>query len=144
MGTNLSLLAIIRKRADIAGEVEALSARCHQLRVNLVHLDAAIRIMDPDAEPELIRPRKPSRRGCDWFGRQELLRLALEGVRKAERPLSTVEIARGVMLCKGIVVDDAIALRRVAGMVKGVLHRQDGRTVERAGSGRDVGWRIAN
>jgi hypothetical protein len=51
----------------------------------------------------------------------------LKGVRKAERPLSTIEIARGVMLCKGMVVDDTVTLRRVAGMVKGVLHRQDGR-----------------
>ena len=105
-----------------------------------MHLDAAIRILCPDAEPELIRPRKPSRKGCDWFGRQELRRLGMEGMREAERPLSCVEIARGVMACKGMDAGDAIALRRVAGMVKGVLHRQDGRTVERVGSGRDVGW----
>src|SRR3954447_23952124 len=135
METKPDLSAIIGKRADIAGEVDVLASRLDQLRADLVHLDAAIRILCPDAEPELIRSRKPSRKGCDWFGRQELPRLVLERIREAEKPLSTVEIAREVMLCKGVVVDDAIALRRVAGMVKGVLHRQEGRTVGRVGSG---------
>src|SRR3954452_16041855 len=74
--------------ATLAGESEALDARLGQLRADLVHLDAAIRIKCPDAEPELIRPRKPSRKRCDGFGRQELLRLALERMREAERPLS--------------------------------------------------------
>lgn len=31
--------------------------------------------------------------------------------------------------------DDGEALRRVAGMVKGALHRRDGRMVEREGNG---------
>ena len=37
---------------------------------------------------------------------------------------------------------DAVALRRVAGMVKGALHRREGRMVERVGNGRDVRWRV--
>ena len=90
--------------------------------------------MCPDAEPELIRPRKPSRKGCDWFGRQELPRLVLAALRAAEQPLSCAELARTVMERKGLPVD-AVALRRVAGMVKGALHRRDGRMVERVGMG---------
>ena len=66
---DIATSALIRKRAELAGEVEALDARAAQLRADLVHLDAAIRIMCPDADPELIRPRKPSRKGCDWFER---------------------------------------------------------------------------
>ena len=73
---DIATAALIRKRAELAGEALALDARLAQLRADLVHLDAAIRIMCPEAEPELIRPRKPSRKGCDWFGRQELVRLA--------------------------------------------------------------------
>jgi hypothetical protein len=99
--------------------------------------------MRPDAEPELIRPRKPSRKGCDWFGRQELPRLILERLRAAEQPLSAVEIARAVMACKGLDAADGTALQRVAGMVKGALNRRQGRMVERVGNGRDVRWRIA-
>ena len=140
MATNLVLSAMSRQRATLAGEIEALDAKLGQLRAALVHLDAAIRIMCPDAEPELIRPRKPSRKGCDWFGRQELPRLILAGLREAGRPLSTVEIARAMMVCKGMDAGDVIALQRVTGMVKDVLHRQDGRTVAKDGKG----WRISS
>jgi hypothetical protein len=97
--TDFAVSALIRKRAELAGEVEELAARCDQLCADLVHLDAAIRIMCPDAKPELIRPRKPSRKGCDWFGRQELPRLILGSLRGTEQPLSCVEIARAVMAC---------------------------------------------
>jgi hypothetical protein len=111
--------ALIRKRAELAAETDALSARCDQLRADLAHLDAASRIMCPAAEPELIRPRKPSRKGCDWFGRQELPRLILGSLsRGAEQPLPCVEIARAVMACKGLNPADHMALGRVAGMVK--------------------------
>ena len=61
--------------------------------------------MYPDAEPELIRPRKPSRKGCDWFGRQELPRLILAGLRAAGQPLSAAELALIVMERKGLPVD---------------------------------------
>src|SRR3954451_9349708 len=101
---DIATAALIRKRTELAGEAEALDARLAQLRADLVHLDAAIRMLCPDAEPELIRPRKPSRKGCDWFGRQELPRLILAGMREAGRPLPCVEIAREVMACKGMVV----------------------------------------
>ena len=101
--------------------------------------------MCPDAEPELIRPRKPSRKGCDWFGRQELPRLVLAEMRTAEQPLSLVEIARSVMARKGMDAADHTTLRRVAGMVKGALHRRDGTVVERVANGlRSVGWRVAD
>ena len=139
---DIATAALIRKRAELAGEIEARAAAVDQLRADLAHLDAAIRIMCPDAEPELIRRQKPSRKGCDWFGRQELPRLILAGLRTAGQPRSVTELALIVMERKGLPVD-AVALRRVAGMVKGALHRRAGRLVERVGNGRNVRWRIA-
>ena len=136
---DIATAALIRKRGELAGEALALDARLAQLRADLVHLDAAIRIMCPEAEPELIRPRKPSRRGCDWFGRQELPRLILDALRDNGQPLSCDGIARAVMARKGMDAGDGTALRRIAGMVKGVLHRREGRMVERDGKG----WRMA-
>ena len=142
MPVDFAISALSRKRAQLAGEIIARTAALDQLRADLAHLDAAIRIMCPDAEPELIRPRKPSRKGCDWFGRQELPRLVLERMRTAEQPLSCREIARAVMACKGLDAADCTALRRIEGMVKGALHRRQGRMVEPAGNGRDVRWRV--
>ena len=136
---DIATRALSRKRAELAGEVEALAIRCDQLRADLAHLDAAIRIMCPEAEPELIPSKKPSRKGCDWFGRQELPRLSLGALRSAEQPLSCMEIARAVMVCKGLDPADHTLVQRIAGMVTGgALHRRQGRMVERVGNGRDV------
>jgi hypothetical protein len=108
----------------------------------LVHLDAAIRIMCPEAEPELIKPKRPSRKGCDWFGRGELGRLVLDALRDAPEPLGSMALARVVMERKGMVAADVVALRRVENMIDGALRRREGRTVERVAEGRALGWRV--
>jgi hypothetical protein len=45
--TDLAVSALVRRHAELAGEIEAAEARLDQLRADLVHLHAAIRIMDP-------------------------------------------------------------------------------------------------
>ena len=50
--TDFAISALSRKRAELAGEIIARAAALDQLRADLAHLDAAIRIMCPDAEPE--------------------------------------------------------------------------------------------
>jgi hypothetical protein len=142
--TDLAVAALSRKRAELAGEVEAKLTEVDRLRVDLAHLDAAIRIMCPDAEPELIKPRRPSRRGCDWFGRGELGRLVLDALRNAAEPLGSMALARAVMERKGMAAADAVALRRVENMVDGALRRREGRTVERVVDGRALGWRVVD
>jgi hypothetical protein len=54
--TDLAVAALIRKRAELAGEIEAALAKVARQRAELVHLDAVIRLLDPAAEPEAIRP----------------------------------------------------------------------------------------
>ena len=141
--SDLATAALIRKRAELAGEIEARATALDQLRVDLAHLDAAIRIMCPDAEPELIRPRSPAARAAIGLGDRSCRGSCWSGLRAAEQPLSCVEIARAVMARKGLDAADRTALQRIVGMVKGALHRRHGRMVERVGNGpRDVRWRI--
>ena len=108
-----------------------------------MHLDAVIRLLCPKAQPELIKPKRPSRKGCDWFGRGELGRLVLDVLRDAAEPLGSMAIARAVMERKGMVAADAVALRRVENMVDGALRRREGRMVERVANGRVLGWRLS-
>ena len=97
LSRKLRFVRLFRKRAELAGEIEDRAVALDQLRADLMHLDAAIRIMDPDAVPELIAPKLPRPQGCDWFGRGELSRMVLDVLREAARPLSSVEIARAVL-----------------------------------------------
>jgi hypothetical protein len=100
--TDFAVAALTRKRAELAGEIEATQARLDQMRGDLVHLDAAIQLLAPTTYPELIPPKKPSRKGCYWFGRGELGRLVLDVLREAQEPMRSVDVARVVMERRGM------------------------------------------
>src|SRR3954454_6243486 len=141
VATSLVLTGLVEKRAALSGEVEALTTRIAGLRADLAHLDAVIRIMDPAIEPEAIKPRVP-RNHCDWFGRGELARLAMEVVRDDPEPITDIDIARAVIVRKGLEASP-YTTRRVKGMVDATLRRREG-LMERVVYGvRKVGWRVA-
>ncbi|MCC2665239.1 MAG: uncharacterized protein K0S35_3161 [Geminicoccaceae bacterium] len=94
-----ALSALSRKCAELAGEAEHLARQLDRLRAELAHLDAAIRILCPEARPELIKPKVPGRRGCDWFGRGELGRMVLDTLREATAPC--MDVYGRSPLCKG-------------------------------------------
>lgn len=50
--------ALIAKRAELAGEVKAFETSLAQARANLVHFDAVIRLLAPDAVPAEIAPNR--------------------------------------------------------------------------------------
>ncbi len=43
--------ALVAKRAELAGEIEAAEKRVAKLRADLLHLDATLRLFDAEAEP---------------------------------------------------------------------------------------------
>jgi hypothetical protein len=51
--------ALVAKRAELAGEIEAVGKRLAQLRADLVHLDAVRRLFDATAEPAAIPAKRP-------------------------------------------------------------------------------------
>jgi hypothetical protein len=116
VATDLVLAGIVRKRAEVPSEIKALRTRVTNLQADLAHLDATIRIMDPAADPESIRP-KVSRNAYDWFGRGELFRLTMESLREAPEPLTAMEIARTVVARKGLEDAGPFVLRRVKSMI---------------------------
>lgn len=134
------LSGLIEKRAELAGEIRALEARLEQLRSDVLHVDATIRIIDPAYQVDAIVPkvRRPRR---DWFGHGELLRLVLETLRKAQEPLTAREIALALMERKGFDANDAATVRLVERRVDSTVRRREG-LIERVVYGpRAVGWR---
>jgi hypothetical protein len=139
--SNLCLSGLIDNRAELAGEIRLLEDRLEQLRSNILHVDATIRIIDPAYQVDAIVPkvRRPRR---DWFGRGELLRSILETPRKAPEPLTAREIAVALMARKGFDANDAATVRLVERRVDSTVRRRDG-LIERVVYGpRSVGWRI--
>jgi hypothetical protein len=140
---DIAVGALTRKRAELAGEIEAALVKVTRMRAELVHLDAVIRLLDPAAEPEAIRPKIPRNNGCDWFGRGELARMAFDALRDAPEPLAAMDIARAVLAKKGMEPGDVVALRRVKNMVDATLRRREGGLVKRIVYGpRSVAWQV--
>jgi hypothetical protein len=70
-------------------------------RENLAHLDATMRLFDPNIQPNDIRPKRP--RVCNvWFRPGECLRLIYDELREATQPVTTRELAERLMRIKAI------------------------------------------
>ena len=141
--SEFAISALSRKRAELAGECEVLQARLDQMRCDLAHLDAAMVIMDPDADPGAIRPKRPMSNSSGWFGRGELQRLALDTIRTARTPPDCREIALALMARRNLDAADAKVLARVQNMVSCMLRRCEGRLVRRVPlNGASSGWSV--
>jgi hypothetical protein len=58
--------AISNKRAELAGIVRQFPQQLAQQRTKLAHLDATMRLFDPDMRPQKIRLRQQRARSA-WF-----------------------------------------------------------------------------
>ena len=97
--------ALREKRSELGGVVKQLEQRLAQHRAALVHLDATMRLFDPDIQPQEIRPRQQRARGA-WFRPGECLRLIYDELRDASQPVTTRELATRIMRTKDMPTDD--------------------------------------
>jgi hypothetical protein len=128
------------KRAELAGMVNRLEQELAQHRASLVHLDATMRLFDPDLRPEAIRPRQ-LRAHNDWFRPGECLRLIYDVLRDAAQPVTTRDLAGRIMAAKGIAEADTRARQLVHKTVLASLTRAK-QTIERVETAGGVSWRV--
>ncbi len=112
MGYDLTVQGLIRKRAEMAGQVTALQAQLGELIAAMSHIDASIRVFKPEIElddlPERLAP-------APFTGfRGEIQRFLLDELRKANHPLSTFELAEAVMRKRGLDPADRIVFTLIA------------------------------
>src|ERR1700676_2770601 len=93
--------ALRNKRSQLAGDIEYHERQIDLLRADLVHLDAALRLFDPDTDPDDIMPRRRVPRRSHYFAKGEQTRRVFEAIRN-HGTVSAVEIAAQAMADKGI------------------------------------------
>lgn len=99
-GNQYAIAALKARRAEMSGEIKKLKDMVTYREEQLSHLDATIKIFDPDFPVDTIPPKRP--RQVKLFGAGELGRLILDALRRAEgKPLSTREIAQSIVDAKG-------------------------------------------
>lgn len=141
MGIPVALSALVDKRSTLAGDIREFEERLEQLRSDVLHVDAVIRLMDPAYQLDAIVP-KSRRQRRQWFGNGEMLRIVLETLRRATDPLTSREVAMEVMERKGFDTNDGATLRLIEKRVDATIRRRGG-MVERVVYGpRSVAWKL--
>jgi len=101
MAASNVLSGLVAKRGELAGEVEHHRRELHRLAEALGHVDATIRLFDPDYElGAMVEGGRSGRH--HWFGSGECQRLVLETLRDALEPLSGRALARALLARKGL------------------------------------------
>ena len=132
--------ALRNKRAELAGMLRQLEQQLVQQRANLAHVDATMRLFDPDIRPKDIRPKQPRTRNA-WFRPGECLRLIYDELREATRPVTTRELAERIMRVKAIPAADNDRRERIQKTLLASLNRAK-ETIARVETAGVVRWRL--
>ncbi|MBI1179337.1 MAG: hypothetical protein GC201_02185 [Alphaproteobacteria bacterium] len=102
------LSGLMKKRAELAGQIEHTQRQLQQLVMDLDHIDHAIRIIDPQADVSLVKPRQYPARHAAYKG--EMQRHVLHCLRNASEPVTSLDIARSVASSRGMDQNDQRAI----------------------------------
>ena len=127
------------KRLEVADMIERLERQVDQHRVDLAHLEATMRLFDPNVVAETLE-RAPPRRRNDWFHPGECRRRIHDVLREATGPMTTREIVEGVMAARKMPNDDARTRELIQKTVLGSLKRAID-TIERVEAAGSLAWR---
>ena len=135
--------ALVKKRANLAGEIEAAHEGLRQMIMDLENLDNTLRLFDPDYHVEAIRP-KAFRPPKDWSNRGQMSRIILSVLRQAAEPLTTRDIAVQLLIERALDGDDVKLLRLMTKRVGVALRgqRNNGVVESEQGPGQYMLWRI--
>jgi hypothetical protein len=122
------ILALVKRRGDLAGEMHTLQTRLYEVHAELASLDDVIKQFDPEYRLESIRPRYRREKTPETAS---IGRAVLDTLRRAAGPLGVKEIAGLIMNERGLDrsnralvrstnkrVDMALRYQRTNGMVE--------------------------
>lgn len=139
-----ALSALLRKRAELAGQFEHHQAKARQLLIDLDSVDATIRMFDPEIDLSEVKPKPMPPRHAAYKG--EVARIVLGTLRDAKRACTTQELTMHVMAERGMNTADKRLVKTVSKRVGACLrhHRLKGLIRNAAGLGNRLAWEIVN
>ena len=141
--SNPVLSGLIRKRQEVAAELDAAQSKVRQLILDIDAVDATIRLFQPDIDLDVVKVRPTPRRHEAHRG--DTSRLVLSLLREAGEGLSHRELTQRIMQARGLNLTDRALCQtmrdRVGASLRGM--RERGRLVTDGGVGRAVRWKVA-
>src|SRR6266404_4981490 len=86
------LSGLVKRRAELAGDIENTHTALRKMVLDLESLDATIVQFDPDFQVETIKP-KAFRPPKDWSNRGQMSRIILSVLRQASEPLTRFSLS---------------------------------------------------
>jgi hypothetical protein len=135
---------LIKRRAQLAGDIEKAHESLRRMVLDLENLDATILQFEPDFRIESIAP-KAFRPPKDWSNRGQMSRICLSILRQAAEPLTTRDIALQLLTERALNREDQKLLRLMTKRVGVALRIQRDNKVVRSeqGPGQYILWEIA-
>lgn len=112
--------ALQRKRSEIAGQIEQCQSRMRGLVIDLDHVDASLRLFDPQID---FKP--PPARGVPSVAmafRGEITRIMVAAFKEAGTPITSDHIVERVMLERGLNPSDLKTRKVLIGRIGAALY----------------------
>jgi hypothetical protein len=129
---------LVKRRAELAGDIENTHEALRKMVLDLESLDATIVQFDPDFQVETIKP-KAFRPPKDWSNRGQMSRIILSTLRQASEPLTSRDIALQLLVERALDKSDLRLLRLMTKRVGVALRIQRENGVVRCPRGRPCG-----
>ena len=142
--TDYVLTGLVKRRALLTGEIEAIHTRLKGLLADLESLDATILQFDPSHRVEAIRPRA-IRPPADWANRGQMSRIVLNILRQAAEPMTSRDIALELLVARAMDKNDQKLFKLMTKRVGVALRvqRDNGAVRSEQGPGQFVLWEVA-
>jgi len=101
--------ALKAKRIQVASQIESLQGQLRHAVIDLDHVEASLRLFDPDVDLAALSPRKVAPVLYDTKG--DTGRIILETLRASMRPLSTAQVCEAVMKARNLDTNDKALCR---------------------------------
>jgi hypothetical protein len=92
--------ALKEKRIQVASQIESLQGQIRKAVIDLDHVEAALRLFDPDVDLTALSPRKVAPVLYDTKG--DTGRVILDTLRNSMRPLTTAQVCEAVMKARNL------------------------------------------
>lgn len=141
MADDIALVALVRKRAELAGRIDAACVELDGMLADIGSLDAALRLFDPDIPLEEVGPR-PGRAVGRWAHLRISTRGVLGELRRAGEPIPAGRVVLALLAGQGADADDPKAWELATGRVRKILRTQRKRGLVRSlpGGGQRLLW----
>lgn len=135
--------ALKEKRVELASQIEDLREKLRRTVIDLDHVEASLKLFDPDVNIGELGPRKVPQVLSDIHG--DTGRVILDTLRTATTPISTTKVCEAVMTARGLDTDDkALCRLMMKRTVANLKHWSKKRGLIRSmpGAGQEYVWEV--